>query len=71
MNENVVDNLITELFEKTFEETNSPTEGDYLRYAWTSLWYGASEEDQGEVSIGYIDNGSTIDYYIDIVYNFT
>ncbi len=69
MTETVLDNLITELFEKALEETDNPTEGDYLRYAWTSLIYG--DEQQNSVSVSYIDNGSSRDYYIDIVYNFT
>lgn len=71
MSQEVLDSLITGLFEKALEETDSPTEGDYLRYAWSGLWYGPSEEDEGKISISYIDNGGVIDYFINIVYNFS
>jgi len=67
----LLDNILTGLFEEALAETDNATEGDYLRYAWTGLWYGESEEEQGQISIAYIDRGDRVDYFIDIVYNFS
>ena len=50
--------LLSDLIELSFEETDSPTQGDYLRYSWQSYGGGAS----GIV----LDNV----YYYDITFNF-
>ncbi len=59
--------LLEELMEEAFEETDSATEGDYLRYSWCELWYGGSEETRNQINItGFEDK-----YYYEITYNFS
>ena len=66
-NEENLNILLGQLMEEAFEETDSATEGDYLRYLWSGLWYGGSEETRNQINIKGFDNY----YYYEITYNFS
>lgn len=59
--------LLEELMEEAFKETDSATEGDYIRYSWLRLWYGNSQDTAGYINI----TGCGRYYYYEITYNFS